>query len=334
VRAGADLPDRPCVLSASEFTTITPVERRADAVVLVGEGKERVVLVGEVQGRIDPSKAWTWPEYVVGGRSQHRCPARLVVFALTDEVAKWALEVTSDIGLTLHPIVIGPADLPIPAADDHDAWLAERLILAAVVHGNSDRATELARLAPRALLAVDDGERTKYLDVLFVLLKNVAHDLLGELMLDGYEIQDPWLKGQFQKATEKGLAEGRTHSECLDIIASLLDGADQIALGLVVALVTDGHDDAGADLVGLGGLDDLGVLEHGFEMADPGLHFALLFPGGVVVAVLGKVAELTGALDLAGDIYALHGRELQMFCHEAVMGRLGKVLHVGHGGQC
>jgi hypothetical protein len=232
-RAGADLPDGPCVLSASEFTTITPVERRADAVVLVGEGAERVVLVGEVQGRIDPTKAWTWPEYVVGGRSQHRCPARLVVFALTDEVAKWALEVTSDVGLTLHPIVIGPADLPIPAADDHDAWLAERLILAAVVHGHSDRATDLARLAPRALQAVDDGERTKYLDVLFVLLKNVAHDLLEELMLDGYEIQDPWLKGQFQKATEKGLAEGKAEGLRLALRDSLAELAVEPAEGVV-----------------------------------------------------------------------------------------------------
>ena len=28
-------------------------------------------------------------------------------------------------------------------------------------------------------------------------------------MLDGYEIQDPWLKGEFQKATAKGIAEGK-----------------------------------------------------------------------------------------------------------------------------
>jgi hypothetical protein len=202
VRAGADLPDGPCVLCASEFTDLAPVERRADAVVLVGEGDARQVIVGEVQGRIDLAKAWSWPEYVVFARSAHRCPARLVVFALTQEVAEWARKVTSDVGMTVHAIVLGPQDLPVPTANDTDDWLAERLVLAAVVHGESERAIELARLAPRALLAVDDELRTKYLDVLFILLKDMAHELLRELMLDTYEIQDPWLKGEFQKQEE------------------------------------------------------------------------------------------------------------------------------------
>lgn len=204
VRAGARLPDGPCVLSPSEFTTLTPVERRADAVVVVGEGQDRQVVVGEVQTGIDAEKVWTWPEYVVFARSHHRCPARLVVFALTDEVARWARRVTSDAGMTVHAIVLGPEDFPVPTPQDCDDWLAERLLLAAVVHGESDRGPELARLAPRALLAVDGEQRSKYLDVLFVLLKNVAHDLLRELMLDSYEFQDPWLKGEFQKATAVG----------------------------------------------------------------------------------------------------------------------------------
>ena len=47
-RAGADLPEGPCVLSSSEFTALAPVERRADAVVLVGDGDAR-------QGDLAPS---------------------------------------------------------------------------------------------------------------------------------------------------------------------------------------------------------------------------------------------------------------------------------------
>ena len=76
----------------------------------VGEDRERQVIVGEVQTGIDPEKVWTWPEYVVFARSQHRCPARLVVFALTEEVAKWARKATSDAGMIVHAIVLGPED--------------------------------------------------------------------------------------------------------------------------------------------------------------------------------------------------------------------------------
>ena len=228
VRAGAVLPDGPCVLASSEFTTMAPAERRADAVVVVGEGEEQEVLVGEVQLRIDRLKVWTWPEYVVSARSRHRCPARLVVLAMTPEVAAWAREAVADVGMTLHTIVIEPHDLPIPAPDDDAPLLAERLILAALVHGQSARAVDLAQMAPRALLQVDEVLRAKYLDVLFALLQTVAHDLLRELMMDNYEFQDPWLKSQFEKA----YSDGEAHSlrESLRELCALrsVEGVDAV----------------------------------------------------------------------------------------------------------
>jgi hypothetical protein len=57
-----------------------------------------------------------------------------------------------------------------------------------------------------------------------------AHDLLGELMLDGYEIQDPWLKGQFQKATEKGLAEGKAEGIAEGLRLALRDSLAELAV--------------------------------------------------------------------------------------------------------
>ena len=45
-------------------------------------------------------------------------------------------------------------------------------------------------------------------------------------------------------------------------------------------------------------------------MADAALHLPLLFLGGVVVAVLGQIAELAGGLDLAGDVDAAARRQL------------------------
>ena len=63
-------------------------------------------------------------------------------------------------------------------------------------------------------------------------------------------------------------------------------------------------DRARADHAGRRRLDDLGVLEDRLELADAALHVALLVLGGVVVAVLGQVAQLAGALDLRGDLEA------------------------------
>ena len=70
-------------------------------------------------------------------------------------------------------------------------------------------------------------------------------------------------------------------------------------------------DRAGRDrAVGAAALDDLGVLEERLELADAALHLALLVLGGVVVAVLGEVAELAGRLDLAGDLDPAAGGEV------------------------
>ena len=87
---------------------------------------------------------------------------------------------------------------------------------------------------------------------------------------------------------------------------------DEVALGgrLVVALVDDGDDAAGTDDAVARRGDDLGVLEQVLELADAALHVALLVLGGVVVAVLGQVAELAGSFDLAGDLDATTCREV------------------------
>ncbi len=78
-------------------------------------------------------------------------------------------------------------------------------------------------------------------------------------------------------------------------------------------------------------LDDLCVLDQGLEVADARLHLSLLLLGGVVVAVLGEVAQLPGGFDLASDVdSAAGGQLLELFVQPVVRG-LGKMLRVGHG---
>ena len=67
------------------------------------------------------------------------------------------------------------------------------------------------------------------------------------------------------------------------------------------------------------------------ELADPGLHLALVVLGGVVVAVLLEVAELPGGLDLAGDVDPTDRGELVVLGLEPVVGLLGEVVRLRHG---
>ena len=65
-------------------------------------------------------------------------------------------------------------------------------------------------------------------------------------------------------------------------------------------------------------------------MHDAAFHLALLLLGGVVVAVLGEIAELTGGLDLAGDVDAPARGEVVVLGLEPVEGGLGELLCVCH----
>ena len=105
---------------------------------------------------------------------------------------------------------------------------------------------------------------------------------------------------------------------------------DQVALGVVVALVPDRDDRAVLHRVAAGGLDDLRVLDHGLEVPDAAFHLPLLVLGGVVVAVLGQVAQLAGGLDLAGDVRAAVRGQLLELRDQPVVGRLGEVLRGWH----
>jgi hypothetical protein len=67
------------------------------------------------------------------------------------------------------------------------------------------------------------------------------------------------------------------------------------------------------------------------ELADAGLHPALLVLGGVVLGVLAQVAVAPRLLDLGGDLLAALGLERLELGLEAVVGILAEV-RLGHGG--
>ena len=67
-------------------------------------------------------------------------------------------------------------------------------------------------------------------------------------------------------------------------------------------------------------VDDHRRLQHPLQLADAGLHLALGVLGGVVVAVLGQVAEGPGGLDLPRDLDPSAGRQILELGDEPGMG--------------
>jgi hypothetical protein len=80
-------------LASIDLTQIRPAEYRADVVVvLLDAGVPIWVVIIEVQLAIDDDKRFTWPEYTMGARARHRCPAALLIVAPRPEVAAWCAE--------------------------------------------------------------------------------------------------------------------------------------------------------------------------------------------------------------------------------------------------
>lgn len=77
------LPDGPTEALAADVAQVDPVERRADLVLRVGEGRRASLVVIEVQTRPDPAKRWTWPLYLAAARDRARLPCALLVVTLS-----------------------------------------------------------------------------------------------------------------------------------------------------------------------------------------------------------------------------------------------------------
>ena len=71
-------------------------------------------------------------------------------------------------------------------------------------------------------------------------------------------------------------------------------------------------------------VDDHRLVEQLGQLADAGLHAALVVPGGVVVGVLVQVAELPGRLDGAGDVDPAPGGKVLQLGLEPLVGGSAK----------
>lgn len=238
-RAGIPMPHGAVHVLPGEFEQTAARVRAADLVVRFGPRRKRVVLIAEIQLGRDPEKLWTWLEYVTECRSRFRCRVLLLVLVPDAAMARWARRVlTADPWIHFQHLVVDLSQMPIPDEEDQGPWLAERLLFAAMAHGRGPAASQIARMAPRALEAVDAGQRTLIVDILMQHLSNKGRALLEELVLTGYRFQHPMLRDAQEKGIElgleRGIEEGRREAAA-EIVHILLNQRGYLGAREVVA---------------------------------------------------------------------------------------------------
>ena len=155
---------------SSDLNDLRPAEYRADLVLLLMRGPQKVLsVIVEVQLGRDEDKPYVWPAYIANLRARHRCPVCLLVVTIEDAVARWAgRSIDVGPGTQCKPWVIGPSNMPAITALQDAQENVELAVLSAIEHGQSPDSLLAERIATAAILAsaAIDVERSRlYLDL-------------------------------------------------------------------------------------------------------------------------------------------------------------------------
>jgi hypothetical protein len=240
---GVDLPPfQEARLDAGDMTALVPTEFRADAVVVLADGRRPVLaIVVEVQLARDQVKRWTWPVYLSTLRARLRCPAVLLVICVDVAIAAWC---ASPIPLghpdwVLHPLVLGPRELPIvtdvQAAREAPAFA----VLSALTHHSHPDRLKIFHALLRMLATIDQEQSTLYSDVMFAALPAALRQYLEDVMATStYEYQSDFVRRFVFQGRAEGRVQGRAEGRAEAVIDFLdargievPDGARQRIIG-------------------------------------------------------------------------------------------------------
>ncbi len=143
---------------SSDLSNLQPAEYRADLVLLLMRGSQKVLgVIVEVQLGRDEDKPYAWPAYIANLRARHRCPVCLLVITIEDAVARWAgRSIDVGPGTRCKPWVVGPSNTPAITALQDAQENVELAVLSAIQHGQNPDIPLAARIASAAILASAD----------------------------------------------------------------------------------------------------------------------------------------------------------------------------------
>ncbi|MFG2182954.1 hypothetical protein ACGFLS_30125 [Streptomyces abikoensis] len=210
---GVPLPEKSSVeVLTADVTEIRPLERRVDSVLRIEPPDDSggFVLAIEAQGRRDPDKAVSWAYYLSYLKSKYGCPALLLVVCQDKTTANWAagpfrLGPEGWTALSLHPLVLGPVNVPVITDPDRAAGNLALATFSAITHGSDQEAPAILETLARALSTADPESIAYYSELLEIGLGNTpARDIWRNLMPRTYFpgrgtlIEQTWQEGEAQ----------------------------------------------------------------------------------------------------------------------------------------
>lgn len=148
---------------STAITELVSAEYRADVVVhfmVPGSDRPAHVCVVEIQRRRDPDKHFTWPTYAIHIRQRARCLVTLVVFTLSERVARWAARsIPLGAGNFYRPVVIGPSRIPRITDMNEARAMPALAVLSAMAHGHEPGGADILRAAQVAACPALDSQR-------------------------------------------------------------------------------------------------------------------------------------------------------------------------------
>jgi len=198
-------------ITSEALTEIKPAEYRADLVIKLLKADDPVlVVVIEVQLKIDPAKRFSWPVYVVVAREEHRLPVMLLVVAPDSNVAEWcAAPIETGVrGFVLRPPVLTRHLIPKVTDPVEATRRPELALLSAMAFGDSEDAVEIARAASEGFSSLDPELAGFYSDIMYNAINEAARRAL-EVTMKGYVYTSPYAREIFQQGRDEGVKLGR-----------------------------------------------------------------------------------------------------------------------------
>ncbi|MFI0943898.1 hypothetical protein [Streptomyces sp. NPDC021020] len=218
---GMRLPEQVVVeVLTPDVTENRPVERRVDSVLRISSGNDSMdtfLLAIEAQMRRDDGKAVSWAYYLSYLKAKYGCPALLLVVCQDKVTADWAvgpfqLGPESWCALTVHPLVVGPGNIPVVLNVDEAAGNLAMAALSAMTHSKHQDIAAILESLAGALEGLDKETVDYYSDMLEIGLGDPrAQEVWRKLM--GSTIFFPG-RGTFREqllleGKAEGLKEGR-----------------------------------------------------------------------------------------------------------------------------
>ncbi|MFC4012752.1 hypothetical protein ACFOY2_36350 [Nonomuraea purpurea] len=145
----------------TDMTEIVPIERRADTVMMfTSRGGAKHVIISESQSEPDNDKPASWAYYISYARIKFDCPATLLVISQKESTAKWArrpkaIGLPGHPSLTVHPIVLGPDNVPKITDLAEASTDVVLTMFSALTHARSSEVAAILEALDVALTTVD-----------------------------------------------------------------------------------------------------------------------------------------------------------------------------------